>query len=101
MLIVLRRRNVEANLTTTGLLLLRTSGHPRDRTLAQIAPADLDDVATVCRLGHVAHAAGYYAAALDGDRGKLERFAADLGVDLEWLADVASRDLRVHGDEAA
>jgi hypothetical protein len=92
MQIVLRRRDVEANLISSGLLLVHTSRVPRDRPLAHVAPSDLDDLSTVLRFAHVAHAAGYYAAALDGDRGKIERFARDLGVELCWLPDVASRD---------
>jgi len=92
MLIVTRRRNIEANLTTSGLLLVRTSATPRDRSLASVALADLDDLAAVARFAHVALAAGYYAEALAGDRTKITRYAELAGVDLEYLHDVASRE---------
>jgi hypothetical protein len=95
MLIVIRRRNIEANLVVSGLLLMHTSGTPRDRPLANVTASDLDDLSSILRFAHVAHAAGYYAAALDDDRGKIERLAADMGIDLEWFPGIASRDVAV------
>ena len=92
MVIVLSRRNVEGNLSGSGLLLVRTSARPRDRAIVSVAPADLDDVSTVARFAHVAIAAGYYAEAVAGDRGKLERFAELMGVGIVYLPDVASRE---------
>jgi hypothetical protein len=101
MLIVLRRRNIEANLINSGLLLVRTSSTPRDRPLSHVAGSDLDDFSSILRFAYVAHAAGYYAAAIDDDRGKIERLAVDMGIDLEWLPGIASRDVAVPVDSDA
>lgn len=92
MVIVLGRRNVEGNLSESGLLLVRTSARPRERSVVSVPPSDLDDVAAVVRFAHVALATGYYAEARDGDRGKLARYAELSGVALTYLPDVASRE---------